>query len=90
VAQMKMPDPAAMQRAFDGLVGAISQPDGRRSFKADPSATLKKHGVKEADLPPGVLDLLTDMVDDELELISRIQPRLKESFPGTGEVCIIF
>jgi hypothetical protein len=83
-------DPAAMQLAFNTFAGLLATPEGRDQVRQGAwQEALVEAGADPTAIPAELLETVAGMSDEEMEMISSIQSRLGEGFPGI-ELCIIF
>jgi hypothetical protein len=85
------PSPEAMA-AVARLSAMIADPEMRRAFVADPSGTLERAGVNAEYVPQPLLESITSLGEEELELLARVCEDLIEAgfyveVPGFGRVC---
>lgn len=66
-------DPAELQKFGD----ALARPAIRKAFKQDPLAALDRAGVDLTKIPPGIVDLVADLSDDELDVLGRVAERAR-------------
>jgi hypothetical protein len=69
-----------LQKLSDGL----ARPAIRKAFKQDPFTALERAGIDIAKIPPGIIDLLADLSDDELDVLGRVAESARKFDPPPG------
>ena len=68
----------------------LARPTTRRSFATDPLGTLERAGIAADEIPPQVLDTLSDMSYEELGIVGSVAQSLIESRITLGGSGLIF